>query len=347
MNGRPRPRKVRAAASRSHLGLPWVGRLKPRPGRSGGPRGRHLQIMAICAVIIAASVVAVIAAFSGKSAGGKPFDPAAPPLPSAPIRPGSYLGVYAPGVPASYAGIRSFSEAAGIRPAAVVYYSGWQEPFQTRFATTVVRHHAAPVVQIDPTDISLAAIASGQYDAYLRSYAAAVKAFGHRVILSFGHEMNGHWYSWAHTHASPAMFVAAWRHIVSTFRRQGVTNVTWLWTVNVIDSRAGIPSPARWWPGSSYVTWVGIDGYYLKRSSTFASLFGPTIKVIRALTLDRILISETSAPAADQPAKIADLFAGVRAYGLAGFVWFDAEGIRDWRLRGQAAFAAYRRGAGA
>ena len=127
--------------------------------------------------------------------------------------------MYAPGVPASYAGIRSFSEAAGIRPGVVVYYSGWQEPFQTRFAATVVRHHAVPLVQIDPTDISLAAIASGQYDAYLRSYAAAVKAFGHRVILSFGHEMNGHWYSWAHKHASPAMFVAAWRHIVSSLPR--------------------------------------------------------------------------------------------------------------------------------
>jgi hypothetical protein len=54
-----------------------------------------------------------------------------------------------------------------------------------------------------------------------------------------------------------------------------------------------------------------------------------------------------------QPAKIADLFAGVRAYGLLGFVWFDAvaqhsvprNGMRDWRLGGQAAFAAYRRGA--
>ena len=48
---------------------------------------------------------------------------------------------------------------------------------------------------------------------------------------------------------------------------------------------------------------------------------------MRALTLDPILITETAAaPAAGQPAKIADLFAGVRAYGLLGFVWFDANG---------------------
>ena len=227
-----------------------------------------------------------------------------------------------------------------------MYYGGWQESFQARFAATVVRHHAVPLVQIDPTGISLAAIASGQYDAYLRSYASAVKAFGNRVILSFGHEMNGYWYSWAHGHASPAVFVAAWRHIVTIFRHQGATNVTWLWTVNIIDTRHGIPSPARWWPGSSYVTWVGIDGYYLKRSWTFASLFGPTIKAVRELTLDPILITETSvAPKAVQPAKIADLFAGVRAYGLLGFVWFNANRMGAWRLSGPAAVAAFRRGA--
>ncbi len=99
-------------------------------------------------------------------------------------------------------------------------------------------------------------------------------------------------------------------------------------------------------PGSSYVTWVGIDGYYRRPSWTFASLFGPTIKAVRKLTLDPILISETAAPGATaQPAKIANLFAGVRAYGLLGFVWFDANRKRDWRLSSPAAIAAYRQGA--
>ena len=44
----------------------------------------------------------------------------------------------------------------------------------------------------------------------------------HPVILSFGHETNGNWYSWAYRHASQqAAFVAAWRHIVSVFRTIG------------------------------------------------------------------------------------------------------------------------------
>jgi mannan endo-1,4-beta-mannosidase len=199
-------------------------------------------------------------------------------------------------------------------------------------------------VQIDPTGISLAAIASGRYDAYLRSYAAAVKTFGHHVILSFGHEMNGSWYSWGYRHTSPSMFVSAWRHIVTVFRTAGTRNVIWLWTVNIIQCRCSIGRPGLWWPGRSYVNWVGIDGYYYEPSWKFAPLFGPTIKAVRALTLDPILISETAASGTIQPAKIADLFAGIRSYGLLGFVWFDVNKRQDWRISSRAASAAFHRG---
>jgi hypothetical protein len=228
----------------------------------------------------------------------------------------------------------------------VTYYSGWFEPFQAEFATMVAEHGAVPLVQVDPAGVSLAAIASGHHDGYLTAYAEAVRAYRHPVILSFGHEMNAGWYSWGYRHTSPAVFVAAWRHLVTVFRALGARNVTWLWAVNVVDTEHSVPAPGPWWPGSSYVTWVGIDGYYLKSSSMFAPLFGPTIAAVRALTGDPILIAETAAVrAAGQPAKIADLFAGIRLYGLLGFVWFDIYHIEDWRLSGPAAIAAFRRGA--
>jgi mannan endo-1,4-beta-mannosidase len=307
-------------------------------------RGRN-RLTRIAVVLAAITAVAAGVLASGLFAGagrGKPPTPR------------TYLGIYTAGVPESYAGISAFTAATGVRPGLVVYYSGWGESFRTGFARQAAGAGAVPLVQIDPDGVSLARIASGWYDRYLRSYAAAVKSFGGQVILSFGHEMNGYWYSWGYRHTSPRVFVAAWRHIVTVFRSVGARNVIWLWTVNIIGPGDGIQAPAAWWPGGSYVTMVGIDGYYLKRSWTFASLFGPTIKAVRALTLAPILISETGAPsAAGQPAKIANLFAGIRAYGLLGFVWFDAKahhelpgsGIRDWQLNGPAAFAAYRRGA--
>jgi mannan endo-1,4-beta-mannosidase len=304
------------------------------------------RVVVIAAAVITVGAIGLVSWLQGRSTGDGPADLTAPPSAAAPAKPSTLLGVYTPGAPGSYAGIQAFTAVTGVRPGVVVYYSGWREPFQARFAEMAASHHAVPLVQIDPTRVSLTSIASGQYDPYLRSYAAAVRAFGGRVIISFGHEMNGHWYSWGYRHTSAAAFVAAWRHIVTVFRQQDADNVTWLWAVNVIDAKRGIPSPARWWPGSSYVTWVGIDGYYLKPSWTFASLFGPTIRAVRALTLAPILISETSAtPAAGKPAKIADLFAGIRAYGLLGFVWFNVNKNEDWTISDPAASAAFRRGA--
>jgi mannan endo-1,4-beta-mannosidase len=268
-----------------------------------------------------------------------------------PTQPTSYLGAFVKGVPASYAPLESFANTTGVQQNVALYYSGWHEGFQSAFAIQAKDKGAVPLVQIDPTKVSLRAIVAGDYDTYLETFATAVASYGRNtgrgVIIGFGHEMNGDWYSWGYHHVAPALFVAAWRHVVNVFRQQGADDVTWLWTVNVISKSTGIPSPAAWWPGSSYVTWVGIDGYYLKPSWTFASLFGPTIKAVRALTLDPILVSETGALAsARQPADIADLFRGVRAYGLLGFVWFDAaHGADDWRLDSPAAVAAYSRGA--
>ena len=199
---------------------------------------------------------------------------------------------------------------------------------------------------MNPAHTSIAAIAAGRYDSYLTSYAQAVRAYHQPVILSFGHEMNGYWYSWGYTHTSPAIFVAAWRHIVTLFRTLGIQNVTWLWTINTIHKHARVPSPGPWWPGNSYVDWVGIDGYFTNSSSVFASVFGPTIVNVRTYTHDPIFISETSAtPAASQPTKINDLFEGIHLYGLLGFVWFDSVDKVDWRLTTPAAIAAFRRDA--
>jgi hypothetical protein len=261
-----------------------------------------------------------------------------------------YLGVYEPDTPYSYTDLDQFAQAVGRQPNLVVYYSHWLAPFQVSFATTAAKHGAVTLVQMAPRDISIAAIATGQFDSYLRSYADAVRTFDKPIILSFGHEMNGSWYSWGYKHTSPTAFVAAWRHIVTLFRTLGVRNVTWLWTINIFTmANTNVSDPASWWPGSSYVSMVGIDGYYYHSSQSFAQLFGSTIVDVRTLTGKPIIIAETGAsPAAGQASKITDLFAGVQAYGLLGFVWFDAidpiQGL-DWRLSGPAAIAAFRQDA--
>jgi mannan endo-1,4-beta-mannosidase len=303
-----------------------------------GTRIRHRRRRGFAAII--ASIGLAIAVAVGVLVSQAPLQPTEGA--TLPTTPDSYLGVYVNGFPRSYSVVDSFAAPTGVRPNLALYYIGWGEQFQAGFARQAARRGAVPLIQMDPENVKVAGIAAGWYDKYLISYARAVRAYGDPVILSFGHEMNGWWYSWGHGHTSPADFVAAWRHIVTVFRLMRTKNVTWLWTINIVGKRRGIPDPGPWWPGSPYVTWIGIDGYYHKRSWTFASLFGPTIKVVHMLTRRPIpiLIAETgAAPRTGQPDKIADLFKGIRSYGLLGFVWFDA---KKWRLHGRAAANAFR-----
>jgi mannan endo-1,4-beta-mannosidase len=317
---------------------------RPRVAAVIGTAGAAVLIIAAAAAVVAAATRAV----PGVRGSGEVASHAQPSKRNGfPTAHNFYFGVYTPGVPVSYKGVSSFTAATGVRPDLAVYYSGWFEPFWTSFARAAARHGALPLVQLNPRGVTTAAIASGQYDDYLISYAKAVRIYGGPVVLSFGHEMNGDWYPWGYRHTSPTIFVAAWRRIVKIFRVVGARNVIWMWTVNSVYTKHDmIPDPAAWWPGRSYVNWAGIDGYFHEASAQFASVFGPTIIDVRELTNDPILISETGAgPNTGQAAKIASLFVGVRSYDLLGFVWFDAVGNADYRIVSRASIAALRLGA--
>jgi mannan endo-1,4-beta-mannosidase len=271
-----------------------------------------------------------------------------PPLTSVPTPASPLAGVYEPGTPDSWSRIAEFTDATGVKPGIVVYYSSWDQPFSTSFAQTAWDHDAYVLVQLEPKGVALTSIAAGGSDAYLSSYADAVVSFGHPVIVSFGHEMNGSWYSWGYGHVSPATFVAAWRHVVRVFRAAGAANVTWLWTVNTVQGASS--SLSRWWPGAAWTDWTGIAGYYYRATDSFGSVFGSTIAGIRTFSSAPMLIAETAVgTTADRENQIDALFAGVRAARLAAVVWFDAAqhaGLyyQDWRLEddpaARAAFSA-------
>ena len=122
------------------------------------------------------------------------------------------------------------------------------------------------------------------------------------------------------------------------FRDEGADNVTWLWTIN--QDRPGTGPVAAWWPGARYVTWVGIDGYYIRPSDTFANVFGSTISQVRAFTRKPVLLSEAGVgPGTGQFAKISNLFDGIRQVEALGLVWFDENQKGDpyrqnWRIEG-------------
>jgi len=299
-----------------------------RPTWAGTHVGLVVCIGSIVALVLAVAIVRVSGVMNRASS----------PVAAKP-QPLHYLGVYEPGSPSSYSGIEQFAQAVGRQPNLVSYYSGWEEKFQETFAETAASHGATTIVQVDPTNISLASIAAGKYDSYINSFANEITAFKKPVVISFGHEMNGFWETWGYGHASPSSFVAAWRHFVNVFRKQGADNVTWLWQVNSSSPQTG---PVQyWWPGAQYVTWVGVSGYYYVPGNTYDNVFTPVVTAIRQFSQAPLLIAETAVgPQAGQTQGIKNLFAGVRAAHALGLVWFDQHSYgglykgENWRLEG-------------
>jgi Glycosyl hydrolase family 26 len=239
------------------------------------------------------------------------------------VIPSHYFGVAEANEVNTYLPVEEFARAVGRQPNVVLYYNKWGDAFQKGLALDALSHGTIPFVQIDPgPGVTMAAVAAGKYDRYLRSFADEVRDYVDPVIVGFAPEMNGNWNSWGWHNTKPSVWVAAWRHVVTLFREQQATNVTWIWTVNASSNGTG---PIQdWWPGAAYVTWIGIDGYYFYQASTFQSTFGPTINEIHALTSKPILLSETGiGQLAGQAKNIPNLFAGITSAGMLGFVWFD------------------------
>jgi mannan endo-1,4-beta-mannosidase len=273
--------------------------------------------------------------------------PGSVPVASVPTPRHMLVGAYESSAPQSWGQLATFSTATGIKPRIAEYFSGWPERFRGTFAETAWQHGAYTFVEMEPDNVSVTSIAAGGQDGYLRSYAQAVRTFGHPVLLSFGHEMNGTWYTWGNGHVAPATFVAAWRHVVDVFREAGATNVTWVWVINAIDGTHGPLRP--WWPGSAWVNWVGIDGYYYTFGNSFDSVFGQTIAEVRTFSNAPVMISETAVgTTADRETQIKGLIAGARTEHATALVWFDSPqslGLyhQNWRLEDDpAALAAFK-----
>lgn len=112
--------------------------------------------------------------------------------------------------------------------------------------------------------ITVKDIASGAVDDYIKSYAREVKAYRKPVLIRlFGGEFNGNWWygqsPWANPNLTPADFVAAWRHVVDIFRKEGALNASWAWIPVVALASSVDANVAPYYPGDDYVDWAGAD----------------------------------------------------------------------------------------
>lgn len=115
-------------------------------------------------------------------------------------------------------------------------------------------------------EFSLAKICAGAFDDDLRRWAEGAKAFRHPVLVEWGTEPNGEWFSWNgkwHGRGSgPALYVRTYRHIVDTMRASGADNLQWVWHVNWDDDpETHWNRMENYFPGAEYCAWLAISAY--------------------------------------------------------------------------------------
>jgi hypothetical protein len=216
----------------------------------------------------------------------------------------------------------------------------------------------------------LDAINSGAADARLAAMARGFAAFGDPVLLEPAWEMNGNWqYAWqgienGADQNAPAKYVAAWRRIVGIFRREGASNVRWVFNPNVGNPVQAGAGTSHWnwygnyYPGDAYVDYVGAHGFNAPRVwggswTGFAEMFDGAradhilTDLVRRYPGKPIIVGEFATDEGAGNAKaqwISDAYRALLSHpNVVGAVWFNMNKEADWRIESSpAAEAAFR-----
>jgi len=166
----------------------------------------------------------------------------------------------------------------------IMWYPTFSESFPTEQCNKLKEHNiiahltwelffpdsvAYNTMPIDSTYNLMDQVLSGEHDAYIEKFANDAKAFQSDVLIRFLHEFNGNWYLWSGKkngaeNGGPQKVVAVWKYVVDKFKVLGADNVKWIWNPHgpSIDiSNESWNQLANYWPGDSYVDWIGMDAY--------------------------------------------------------------------------------------
>ena len=239
-----------------------------------------------------------------------------------------------------------------VTPGYAIQYYGWSEPFQTADAQTAWNVGTETFAELQTcgnpcnssTSVPITSVINGTYDSYLTSFATEVAAFGHPVMLTFDHEMNGDWYPWGDTEITPAQWIEAWQHVTSVISSIA-PNAIWVWAPNI---EQGIAPVAAYWPGNGYpnphVNVVGLDGYLASPGATWANTFSQSVTDVRAVSggADPFIVAETGVASSDPNslAQIDGLVAGARSAGAVALMYFDSNAQWAFSPAEQSAFVS-------
>ena len=242
------------------------------------------------------------------------------------------------------------------------------------------RSGAVPVIDLMPWSaqverqaehtFTLARIAAGDFDRPLRAWGRAAAASGVPLIVDFGPEVNGDWFPWNGLYngagaltpegpAGPAAFRAAYRRLVIDIRFAGARNVEFAFHIeDYSEPEAGWNEASLYYPGDSYVDWVGVSIYGDPPTQPFAAALSDAYAQLSAFAPSKpVAIFEYAAPQSiGSKAKAAWIRSALATLASARFKrvhaaswWqerFSEDGhTRDYRIDSSpAALGAYRAG---
>ncbi|MDN3935664.1 glycosyl hydrolase [Arthrobacter sp. YD4] len=296
--------------------------------------------------------VVTVKATSGTVAASAVFtvtaaQPAPVAITTAPLR----FGVGTPGGPLASAELDQVGTLTGEAPSVILSYKDFNQAPPITELDAVRSRGAVTLLTWEPwawgggtiqPAFALNRITAGNFDPYLQQWGTALAAWGHPVMLRFGHEMNGNWYPWAEGVNGNAAgdYAAAWRHVHNVLATTGATNITWVWNPNI--PYFGSTTLDGLYPGAGYVDAVALDGYNWGTSTAGTSwtspsdLFAPGLAELRRLAAGKqILIAEASS--AEQGGSKADWNTALISYlaaqtDVTAVVWFDFNKETDWRI---------------
>ncbi len=243
-------------------------------------------------------------------------------------------------------------ETLGGAPRYVMFFRDLLRPFPT---DAVRENHARGLVTILSLELwiwghrggrsdesFLTAIAEGAYDDFFRGWGEAADALGLPVLVRFGFEMNGGWFSWGQ---QPEAFRKAWRRAWEVTRAAGGDELEWVFAPNVLyDERGFEEGFAPYYPGDAYVDHVALDGYNFGDDhsewhawQSYDEIFGRSLDLLDDFGKPLFISEIGCADDPRKPAWIEDFLTRVSADArVRAFVWFQLDkrraGEHDWRL---------------
>ena len=259
----------------------------------------------------------------------------------------------------------AFTKLTGRPPKIVHVYAHWGDDawglskFPTSMVEAIATRGAAPLVTWDMMDwygsmpastqshLHPDTVLQGRHDAKIREFARGAKAFGKPVLVRYLHEFNhnGGWVYEMSRHG-PEKVKALFRYVVDFCRREGATNIKWLWCP-IPFSSAELSQIRQAFPGVSRVDFLGSDGYNGGTAvnwggwQSFTKIFKYSYDQLLTLAARPLVIAEwgSAEQGGDKAAWIRSMFLQEMPNSfpkIAGVVAFNEDyrpqGQADWRI---------------